>query len=265
MLKPVLLFVFLLLNNLGFAQTNKKVDKKFHLYILMGQSNMAGRGAIEGDLINLNHSRVYMLNKDGEWQVAKNPVHFDKPSVAGVGPGLSFGIEMAKADSTIHIGLIPCAVGGTAIEKWQENTFDEATKTYPYDDALNRINNAMQYGVVKGMLWHQGESNSGTKNLENYIEKLDALITKIRAVTKNKKLPVVVGELGQFSNKYSNFNQTVIPAIITKVPYTILATSENLTDKGDHAHFDGPSANEYGKRFALKMQELQKVQSGKSK
>lgn len=243
----------------GHSQTKNKPDKNFHLYILMGQSNMAGRGIIESDLISINHPNVYMLNQQGEWQVAKHPVHFDKPSISGVGPGLSFGIEMAKKDSNIKIGLIPCAVGGTSIEKWKENAYDEATKTHPYDDAVIRIKNVMQYGFIKGMLWHQGEANSGNSDQEKYLKNLEDLIFKVRVITKKKKLPVVIGELGQFNDRYLNFNKT-LALVPYKIPYTALATSENLTHKGDHIHFNGTSANEYGERFASKMKELQAIE-----
>lgn len=239
------------------AQSPVEKDEKFHLYILMGQSNMAGRGRVEGELKTLVHPRVYMLDKNSEWQPAKNPVHFDKPKVAGVGPGLSFGIEMAKADSSIRIGLVPCVVGGTAIEKWLPGAYDAATKTHPYDDAVARISKAMESGVVKGMIWHQGEANSSSNDSTGYINKLQDLIDGVRALTDNPKLPVVIGELGQYKEQYQNFNKILVQ-VPGKIPYTALATSEDLMHNGDTTHFNGESANEYGKRYAEKMKELQK-------
>jgi len=208
-----LLFLLIFLGSLCHAQTDINPDKNFHLYILMGQSNMAGRGEVEGELKTLKHNRVYMLDKNGEWQTAINPIHFDKPSAVGVGPGLSFGIDMAKTDSAIRIGLIPCAVGGTSIQKWQVGAYDKATNTYPYDDAVLRIKNAMKYGVVKGVIWHQGESNSSVINGESYLSQLDDLISRVRKLTGDAKLPVVVGELGQYKEQYQNFNK-----VLAKVP-----------------------------------------------
>ena len=89
--------------------------EKFHLYLLIGQSNMAGRGTVEPQ-DTLGNSKILCLNRDGDWEIAKDPIHFDKP-VAGVGPGLSFAREMLKtADKDIVIGLIPCAAGGSSID-----------------------------------------------------------------------------------------------------------------------------------------------------
>lgn len=53
------------------------------LFLLIGQSNMAGRGKMEPQ-DEVTNPRIYMLTKDGKWVLAKDPVHFDKP-VAGVG------------------------------------------------------------------------------------------------------------------------------------------------------------------------------------
>src|SRR5690606_744569 len=93
-------------------------DKDTHIYILMGQSNMAGRGKVTERYAKQQHPRVTMLNQAGEWVPAMHPVHFDKPTIAGVGPGLSFGIAMAEANPEATIALVPCAVGGTPIAKW---------------------------------------------------------------------------------------------------------------------------------------------------
>ena len=67
-------------------------------------------------------------------------------------------------DTNVIIGLIPCAVGGSPIEAWQPTKYYEPTKSYPYDDALKRTKTAMQTGTLKGVLWHQGESDSDSGN-----------------------------------------------------------------------------------------------------
>ncbi|MDQ8005876.1 MAG: sialate O-acetylesterase [Pedobacter sp.] len=255
----ILFLLFFCFKDVAVAQTGKK---QLHLYILMGQSNMAGRGKVTGELETLSHPRVFMLDANGEWQPAKNPVHFDKPKVAGVGPGLSFGIEMAQLDSTVEVGLVPCAVGGTSIEKWQSGAYDAATKTHPYDDAVVRIKKAMENGVVKGMIWHQGEANSSSKDSTAYINKLKDVIDRVRTLTNNSKLPVVIGELGQYKEQYQQFNK-ILAQVPGKIPFTALATSEGLIHNGDNTHFDGNSANEYGKRYAVEMKKLQKATARK--
>src|SRR5690606_40186479 len=80
--------------------------ENFHLFLLVGQSNMAGRGKItEGQ--NQPHPRVLMLTRDGKWAPAVDPLHFDKPTVVGVGVGRTFAEVIAEAKPDITIGLIP--------------------------------------------------------------------------------------------------------------------------------------------------------------
>lgn len=255
----ITIVIALCCNSWALAQDSLLPDsaRKFHLYILMGQSNMAGRGEITPALAHVKHPRVLVLNRKGNWSIAQHPLHYDKPAMAGVGPGLSFGIEMAKVDSNITIGLIPCAVGGTSIDQWQAGALDEATKTYPYDDAIARIKVAMQKGVVKGMLWHQGEANASTSS-QVYIDKLTKLVEEIRTLSGDPELPVVIGELGEFSMKYRDFNK-VLHNATEKIPFAAITVSDGLVDKGDKIHFDSASAHEFGKRFAAQMMALQKV------
>lgn len=237
----------------------QKADPDFHIYLLMGQSNMAGRGKITEELKKLQHANVQMLDSNYRWVQAKHPVHFDKPKVAGVGPGLSFGIAMAEANPSVKIGLVPCAVGGTSINKWIPGAYDKNTETHPYDDAVKRIREAMKYGVVKGVIWHQGEANSSGEGSKTYIAKLTELINRVRTLVGNPNLPFVAGELGDFKPHYQNIND-VLKELPQKVSNTGVVSSEGLKDKGDVTHFDGPSANELGKRYAVKMKELQSVQ-----
>lgn len=255
-----LIYLLLLINasSLVWAQSNPcaQPDPNFHVYLLMGQSNMAGRGSITETLKAVGHDHVYMLNATGEWVPARHPMHFDKPDIVGVGPGLAFGMQMAQANPNVRIGLVPCAVGGTSISRWQPGAYDEATKTHPYDDAVQRIENAMRCGVVKGMLWHQGESDSDSTATAAYLPKLTELIGRVRQLTGQPTLPVVVGELGRFKDVYKPITVELqrVPATI---PNTALATSEGLTDKGDQTHFDSPSAEEFGRRYAVQMLQLQ--------
>lgn len=255
-----LIYLFFLSATVSVAQmqTNScaQPDSSFHIYLLMGQSNMAGRGPITETLKDTGNDRVFMLNATGDWIPARHPVHFDKPQVAGVGPGLSFGVQMAQANPNVRIGLVPCAVGGTSIDRWQPGAYDNATKTHPYDDAAYRIEQAKRCGVMKGMLWHQGESDSNPTAAAAYLPKLVELIGRIRQLTGQPHLPVVAGELGRYKAVYELVNAELqkLPAT---VPHTALATSEGLTDKGDLTHFDGHSADAYGRRYAMHMLNLQ--------
>lgn len=232
-------------------------DPNFELYILIGQSNMAGRGPLTEALQQEGNDNLFSLNKEKQWVVARHPLHFDKPALVGVGPGLAFGVAMVKAGVGKKIGLIPCAVGGSPIEHWLPGAYDSATNTHPYDDAVERIVAAMKSGIVKGVCWHQGESNSQPGKAAEYLNQLTALIARIRQLTGNPQLPFVAGELGHFLKTADTINQQLelLPKL---VPFTAVASSEGLIDKGDQLHFDAASANELGKRYALKMQALQR-------
>jgi hypothetical protein len=247
----------LLFISFSYAQNSTKPDPKLEIYLLLGQSNMAGRGDITTEFSKIENANVFMLNKANEWVLAKHPLHFDKPSAAGVGPGLSFGIKMAEANPKVKIGLVPCAVGGTSISQWSAGKYDKATDTHPYDDAIIRIKEAMKTGVIKGMLWHQGESDTSPEKSAVYLEKLQILIDKIRTLCNNPNLPVVVGELGVFKENRRIINEIIAP-LPSKVPYTAIAKSDGLEQKGDGAHFNSESAQILGYRFAEKMLELQK-------
>lgn len=248
-------FIIILGTTMLFAQTTP--PQKFDLYILIGQSNMAGRGPITPEIATEHNDRVYMFTKDKQWVIAKHPVHFDKPKVSAVGPGLTFGIAMAQAYPNVNIGLIPCAVGGTPIEHWQPGAYDAPTKTHPYDDAVERIKAAMQYGQIKGIIWHQGESNSSPEKAKIYLAQLTELIQRVRALVGNPNVPFIVGELGRYRAAYANIN-TQLAQLPATVPYTAVATSEGLVHKGDTTHFDGASAQEMGRRFAAKMLQVQR-------
>ena len=250
------LYSFLLIS-FSYAQNTIKPDAKLEIYLLLGQSNMAGRGDITPEFAKIENANVFMLNKANEWVLAKHPLHFDKPSAAGVGPGLSFGIKMAEANPKVKIGLVPCAVGGTSISLWAPGKYDKATDTHPYDDAIIRIKEAMKTGVIKGMLWHQGESDTSPEKAAVYLDKLEVLIDRIRKVCDNPNLPVVVGELGLFKENRKIINEIIAP-LPAKVPYTAIAKSDGLEQKGDGAHFNSESAQILGYRFAEKMLELQK-------
>jgi hypothetical protein len=252
----IVIFVFF---SAGCSQQNSK-RRNFHLYILAGQSNMAGRGkVIERD--NQSHPRVYVLNKNKEWKLAKDPLHFDKPNIVGVGPGLAFGKAMAGYKERVKIGLIPCAAGGSPISSWAIGGYHDQTKSHPYDDAIVRAKAAMQDGVIKGVIWHQGESDSKPDKVKVYHAKLEELITRFRQDLSNEYLPFVVAKLGDFYVA-KNPNAEPINKILERVPDIVKNTAcvdvSGLTHKGDVVHFDTKSSRELGRRYAEKMIKIEK-------
>lgn len=225
--------------------------EKFHLYLLIGQSNMAGRGVVEAQ-DQQPHPRVLTLNKAGRWVPAVDPIHFDKP-IAGVGLGTTFGKIMAERDASVTIGLIPCAVGGTPLARWQKGAD-------LYDAALKRAQAAAPHGVFKGILWHQGEADSGKEETAKlYATKLDAMIAAWRADLAQPELPVVVGQLGEFFAGGAGLKivRETLQTLPDRVKHTGFAPATDLNHKGDKVHFDAAAYREFGKRYAAAMVKLQ--------
>jgi len=256
MKKAKILLSYFLISVFSFGACSQDVEvaqkDKFHLYLLAGQSNMAGRGMVESQDREI-HDRVLTLRKNGTWGHAIEPIHFDKRS-AGVGPGRSFGIAMAEKDPSVTIGLIPCAVGGSSVTFWKAGKMYPATNSYPYDDTIERVKRAMKDGTLKGIIWHQGESDATPTGSENYEGELSELFLRFRAEFKNPDLPILVGQLGQFESRPWDDSWTKIDAAHRSVadagPSIVFVTSDGLTCKPDNVHFDSASMRAFGKRYA---------------
>lgn len=253
MIRPLLHLCAILFVTFASAQEVSLPSKdKLHLYLLVGQSNMAGRGVVE-EQDKTPHPRVLMLSKEGKWVPAIDPLHFDK-TAAGVGLGKTFGQIVAEANPGVTIGLIPCAVGGSPISTWKPGAFYSGTKTHPWDDMAKRVELALPAGTLKGILWHQGESDSNDKDAPGYEARLHNLVTRFRELVKAPDVPFIAGQMGKFDDvPWSPDKTTVDKAhqdLATKVPHTAYVSAEGLKHKGDKVHFDSASFRELGKRYA---------------
>jgi len=227
--------------------------ERFQLFLLVGQSNMAGRGVVT-PVDKVPHARVLMLNQAGEWVPAIDPLHFDKPAAVGVGLGRSFALALAEAYPEDTIGLIPCAVGGSPIDSWQPGVFYPPTKSHPWDDAMRRAKLAVAAGTLKGILWHQGESDANAELAPSYAKKLGDLIHRMRLELRAPDVPFIAGQLGHFADRpWKEFTTQIdqahrdLPLAVTN---TALVSSEGLKHKGDQVHFDAESYRELGRRYA---------------
>ena len=233
-------------------------DKSFHLYLLIGQSNMAGRGEVEAQDKEI-HPRVLALDKACKWVPAADPIHFDKP-IAGVGPGLTFGKIMADHDPSIRIGLIPCAAGGSPITVWKRDGYWAQTDSTPYDDAIARTQVAMKDGVLKGILWHQGESDSNENDAELYEDRLATLIDVLRMDLDAPDVPFIAATLGDYlveERPEGRIVNRALRQIPRRVKHAGCVDSKGLGHKGDHVHFSAEAARELGRRYAEAMIRLQ--------
>jgi hypothetical protein len=230
----------------------------FHLFLLVGQSNMAGRGTVAAE-DKTPHPRVLMLSKSGEWVPAVDPMHFDKPA-AGVGLGKTFGTLVAEANPGITIGLIPCAVGGSPIDAWKPGVFYAPTKSHPWDDAVQRAHIALKAGTLKGILWHQGESDSTAELAPTYEAKLHDLIARLRKELDAASVPFIAGQMGKFADAPWTADKEMVnkahASLPSAVPQTAFVSAEGLMHRGDKVHFDSASYREFGKRYFVAWQKL---------
>ncbi|MCU4675243.1 sialate O-acetylesterase [Catenovulum sp. 2E275] len=225
------------------------------IYLLMGQSNMAGRDTRTLDQ-QVDNPKVLTLNEDNEWRVARDPIHKKTGRTEpGIGPGISFANALINAGCENKIGLVPTAVGGTPIRRWVKGGD-------LYEQALQKAKIASQYGTIKGMIWLQGESDSDKSAKSSiYAQQLKAMINSLRADLNQPDLAVVVGEIGYFIDQqdypYAVDVRAAIKQVADESTKVGFASSKGLTDKGDQLHFDAQSAQEMGKRFAASMCETQ--------
>lgn len=220
-------------------------------FLLVGQSNMAGRGDLDGIKPIIDPS-CFMLRM-GRWQAMLEPVNVDRAVISGFGPrsgaclATSFATTFAK---TFHqkIGLIPCADGGTTIEQW-------APGGILFDHAVMMAKLAMRTSVLSGILWHQGESDCDSfENAEVYGVKFLRTMTAFRAEFGD--IPIIVGELGYPEYGFTSSSKDIISkfnsnlAILThKVSRCALVKSDGLFSRGDGLHFDTPSLRKLGVRY----------------
>jgi hypothetical protein len=236
-MKLILVSLFIAICFPAFTQDTAPAQMK--LYLLIGQSNMAGRGQVEPQ-DQVENPHIFMLTKELTWVLAKDPLHFDKKG-AGVGPGSEFARETLKSDPNSTIGLIPCAVGGTSLDKWKAGGS-------LYNSAVARTKEAMKHGKLAGILWHQGESDSGEpEKVASYADRFSEMIGQLRKDLQAEDVPVVIGELIRGHGKNDSVNVSLADAA-KKVPLCGLVSSEGLGKKA--LHFDSADARQFGQRYA---------------
>jgi hypothetical protein len=220
------------------------------VFIMAGQSNMAGRGIVEPQ-DTISNKRILSINKNGQLIIAKEPLHFYEPNLTGLDCGLSFGKTIIKKiPANISILIIPTAVGGSSISQWLGDSLFRNVKLL--SNFLAKVEIAKQYGTIKGILWHQGESDANERSIPLYPERLSKLFTKFRSAVGNANLPVLLGELGSFSKDKEHFsliNKAIHDYSLQDLNTAVISTSD-LKDKGDSLHFNSKGQRMMGKRFA---------------
>lgn len=257
---------------------------KVHIYLLMGQSNMQGAGRPYNPVLDAGDVRVLQFgSRDGResiWLQAKHPLTALSGGAGSIGMGLEFAKTLlaSNADPDTVICLINHAIGSSAIQWWAPGVVDNK-QTNPstglnyvlYDECVQRATNAASLGVIKGVLWHQGEYNSNTNNTNPsaepalYAVRLGALVDNLRRDLKLPGLPFVCGKLvptwtngvGTVFTVATLHRRDLVEAALQDLPNqrfnTACVENEGLTGHEDEAiHFNAVSQREFGRRYAGK-------------
>lgn len=229
----------------------KQENDELHAFLMIGQSNMAGRGEF-GDVEPINNKLCHMLRM-GRWQKMADPVNPDRPIFEGAfHSGISLASSFADAyakENQVKTGLIPCADGGTAIGQWMPGEI-------LYDHAVMQCKLAQRTSVIKGILWHQGETDcKNDERVAAYKQKFITMMTALRRDLGDETLPIIIGELSeQIAPKWERGDRPVklnrvFAEIAAELPYCAVAPSGGLSMKPDGIHFDAVSCREFGKRY----------------
>jgi hypothetical protein len=180
---------------------------KLSLFILAGQSNIAGRGKVPKSGQNAN-SRVYVFGNDYRWRIAVEPIdnpsnQVDKVSKdpdAGFSPALAFATSLLERRPDMVIGLIPCARGGSSIYQWRRSLSENTL----YGSCLKRVRAASTVGNVAGVLFFQGEADAIAPELyqetvllpNEWGDRFAVLVNNWRGDLGLPELPVVFAQIG---------------------------------------------------------------------
>ena len=226
-------------------------QNNFWAFLLAGQSNMAGRGAVEPrDTIPSN--RILTVNKEGKIILAKEPLHFYEPTRTGLDCGIAFAQKMIdNIPDSVSILLLPSAIGGSSISQWLGDSLYRGVRLM--SNAAKLIKIGAQHGIIKGILWHQGETDAlRPERIEAYEMRLRTLADTFRTIADNKHLPLIAGELGSFSadrERWEEINIRIRSVAVGDSHIHAVPTAD-LTHKGDSVHFDSKSLRMLGTRFA---------------
>jgi len=258
--------LFLLNINLCAQKSN------FYIYLCFGQSNMEGQGIIETqDQTVDSRFRVFQAldcpnlgRTKGKWYTAVPPTCQCNTKLS---PADYFGRTMvANLPDSITIGIINVAIGGCDIRLFDKDIYQNYDSTYkeswftskvanyggnPYKHLIDLAKLAQKDGVIKGILLHQGETNTGQTQWLSYVKKIyNDMITDLSL--KADSVPLLAGEvLSTGENCCSSMNP-----IINKLPEAI-PTAHVISSAGcagqDKAHFNSEGYRKLGRRYAIQM------------
>ena len=250
-------------------------DPNFHIYLALGQSNMEGQGNIESQdkTVDKRFQVLWTTNetncgkKLGQWSDAVPPL---ASCSSKLGPADYFGRTMVeKTDSQIRVGIVDVAVAGCSIQLFdspisqsymnqQAGWFKQKVEAYggkPYERLIEMAKKAQEDGVIKGIIFHQGETDAGDGQWPSKVKKLyDRIIADLNL---GDDIPFLAGEvLRSGMSSGANNNIAKLPQQ-SKNFYVISSEGFNQAlGDGQNVHFTSQEYRDFGKRYAEKMIEV---------
>ena len=253
-------------------------DPDFHIYLCFGQSNMEGNARIEEqDLQGVSERFMMMATVDdnerqrvkGQWYTAVPPLCRQN---TGLTPADYFGRTLVEAlPDKVRVGVINVAIGGCHIETFLPDSIANyvekrapgwmkgmlaAYDNDPYARLVEMAKLAQKDGVIKGVLVHQGESNTGDPRWPSQLKKVyDNLMNDLGL--QGQVVPLLVGEVvNSDRGGVCASHNDVIARVPSVIPQAHVISSSGCTNAFDLLHFDAAGYRELGKRYANKMLQL---------
>ena len=248
-------------------------DRKFYIFLCIGQSNMEGNARIESQDTTVDKRFQVLAAVDcpelgrtkGNWYTAVPPLCRCR---TGLTPADYFGrVLIANLPDKCRVGVINVSVAGCKIELFDKENFQTYAATAPswmtniikeydgnpYGRLVEMAKLAQKDGVIKGILLHQGESNTN-----------DTLWTKkVKVVYDNlmkdlnlnpKKVPLLAGEVvnADQGGVCASMN-SIIATLPQTIPNSYVISSSECPDARDNLHFNAEGYRTFGKRYAERM------------
>jgi len=260
---------------LGIQSASAAVDPNFYIFLCFGQSNMEGAARPEAQDLKSPGPRFllmpavdypatdnYPARKMGEWCEAVPPLC--RPGT-GLTPADWFGRTLvASLPENIKIGVIHVAIGGIDIKGFLPDSIKEyaekkapgwmkgmleAYGNNPYERLVTLAKKAQQDGVIKGILMHQGETNTGDPQWAGMVKRVyENLCSDLQL--KPEEVNLYAGNIVQAGGKGVCYGcKEQIDALPQTVHTSQVISSDDCTNGPDRLHFDAAGYRELGCRY----------------
>lgn len=216
-------------------------------FLMVGQSNMAGRGFARE--VSVMDDPQLVLQVNGRWYKLFEPANFERP-FAGTGLAPAFARCYAGDHPQVQVGLIPCAEGGSSLAEWQKG---DAL----YENTLFRARMAQKTSTIRAILWHQGEAECPQALCRDYAQRFLPIMEGLRRDLGLTDVPVLVGGIGDFvplydkhdyMDNYIYINQALRDLAAQRPDYHFVS-AYGLSSNPDFLHFNALSLREFGMRY----------------